>query len=122
MESFRQTQKLENLNKYLSNEKTIFTGRSPRNPGFKTDVNPQPTPTNKKPLHYDRSQFFYLKNFIGSGWMLIFFDDSENPEDFVNDFSGDETAEAQVHVLHERHRQQRNPEKISFFLKKYFKF
>jgi hypothetical protein len=109
---FRETQQI-----FKQYEKTIFTGRSPRNPGFKTDVNPQPTPTNKKRklLHYDRS-LFYLKNFIGSGWMLIFFDDSENPEDFVNDFSGDETAEAQVHVLHERHRQQRNPEKMSFFL------
>ena len=51
--------------------------------------------------------------------MLIFFDDPENPENFVDNFSGDEAAEVQVHVLHERHREKGNPEtnkKIKYYL------
>ena len=45
-----------------------------------------------------------LENLIGSRWILFFLDDPENPENFVYDFSWDEAAEIQVHVLHERHR------------------
>lgn len=53
-----------------------------------------------------------LENLIGSRWILFFFDNPENSENFVDDFTGDEAAEVQIHVLHERHRQERNSGKM----------
>ena len=57
----------------------------------------------------------HLQDFVGPWRLLILLDHPQDPEDLVDHFSRNEAAQVHLDVLHEGHRQQRDPRSEFFF-------